>query len=119
MGRGALGMGGLAGGFETPGLEATGGGLGLFATGGAGLFAKELEGREDAGELSAVAALAVLFQGAADPLEDAIPGKTAIGFAEASAVTDDGLETGVGTGRVLGGGAGAATGAALGGTSSR
>ena len=136
-GRGAVGIGGFppaTGGLGAPGLLAKGGGvgLGLFATGGGGgLPARELPGREAAGVL-ALEPFAVVagdfFHGVADPFDGAIPGNTATGFAEASAVT--GLATifgaagapgGRGAAGGGGGGGGAAAGLALGlgGTSSK
>ena len=69
-----------------------GGGAGFgFVPIGGGFAASELPGLDDVGvwsaEESCVAADAVRFQGAADPLEGAIPGKTATGLAEGFAVT--------------------------------
>lgn len=90
---GALGVG-LAptgGGFApTGGLAATTGGLGLAATGGGALPAIELDGRELAGESSGVelVPVTVFFQGVAEPLAGAIPGKTATGLALALAATE-------------------------------
>ena len=50
----------------------------------------ELEGLEFAGVLSdePLVAPGAFFHGVADPLADAIPGKTDTGFAEESATTD-------------------------------
>lgn len=108
VGLAAAGTGGLAGaglfptgGFGEAGFAATGGGLGLEATGGGTL---PLAGVSD------------FFQGVVDPLAAAIPGNTDTGLANASAASVG--AAGVGTGRVLGGGGGAA-GAALGEASSR
>lgn len=101
-----------------PGLAPTGGGLGFVATGGGGLEAKELEGRELAGELSPLAG--AFFQGVADPLALAIPGKTETGFADGLAATAEGVILAVGAGALLrGGGGGAAGAASSGGTSSK
>lgn len=134
-GLGAVGIGGLPGGLGTPGFEARGGadGLGLAATGGGGLPARELDGLELAG-LSSDAVDDTFFHGVADPLEGAMPGKTDTGLAEESAATDlmDCLadEIGVGFtegeadvaeggGRRFGGGGGGGGAFAWGGTSSR
>lgn len=138
----AAGTGGLAPTFGgAPGFAAKGGGPGFgFGAGGGPLDASELTGREFVGVVSLddpfVPIDAVFFQGAADPFEGTIPGKTATGFADGSAVIGFGnvlaVEavgvTGVtgaagavgGTRRPPGGGGGGA-GAALGfgGTSSR
>ena len=76
-------------------------GLGLAATGG-GTF---VAGRELESELEGVT---VFFQGVADPLLGAIPGKTETGFAVALAVEE--VISTLGTGPLLGGG-GAAGGA--------
>ena len=103
--------------------------------------ASELVGRELVGVVSRedplVPVEAVFFQGAADPLEGIIPGKTATGLADGSAVTGLGNVRGVawvaeaveeigaagaagGTRRPAGGGGGGAGAAlGLGGTSSR
>lgn len=132
-GRGAVGIGGFPGTFGPPGpgFAATGGGgLGFEATGGGGLGAKELDGRELAGLESVDAPLlacGVFFHGAAEPFDGPIPGKTAMGFADASAVTDlmviegpvPGPAGGGGGRRPMGGGGGAATAFGFGGTSSR
>jgi hypothetical protein len=109
----------------------------LVATGGGGLPAKELGGLEPTGVLSdeSLAEPGGFFHGVADPLDDAIPGKTDTGFADASATTDlidilaavvgakDGLEVAgaiEGGGRRFGGGGGGARAAlGFGGTSSR
>lgn len=135
------------GGLGAPGFAPTGGGagLGLFPTGGGGALPapRELVGRE----LEEVAGdevpfvpfpLGVFFQGVADPLDGAIPGKTAIGFADGLAETDCGVILGAdevavfgaaGAGGAAGalgaagggggGGGGAAAALGLGGTSSR
>ena len=80
-GRGAAGIGGFP---PTAGFAPTAGGFGLAAAGGGGtLEANELEGRELAGESSELEG--VFFQGVADPLLGAIPGKTETGFADAFA----------------------------------
>ena len=83
---------GVAGtlGFPTKGFIPTGG-FGLAATGGRELagVASELEG--------------VFFQGVADPLPAAIPGKTETGFAVALAA--EGVISTLGAGAFLGGGA--------------
>ncbi len=119
-------MGGFPGALGAPGFAPTGGGLGLLAkAGGGGLFPSTLEGLEEPGESSDVAA-DDFFQGVADPFPAAIPGKTETGFAEAFAVTDCagnfvaavGAFGAAGAGLARGGGGGAA-GAAVGGTSSR
>ena len=130
-------MGGLVptlGGAPTAGLLATGGGgpgLGFAANGG-GFGAATLPGLEVVGVLlcDESAADAVLFHGAADPFEGAIPGKTATGFADGSAETDlspalsaAGAAGGAGVARLAAGGGGGGGGGAaafgLGGTSSR
>lgn len=85
----AVGTGGFPGILGAAGLDATGGGgAGFFPTGGAGgdLTPAVLEGREFVGGVTVAAA--GLFQGAAVPLEGAMPGNTDTGFAEALAVTD-------------------------------
>lgn len=111
LGAAGLPTGGLGG---APGFAATGGGFGLFATGGGGPRAIELEGLELAGVLSVepLVALGAFFHGVADPLDGAIPGKTDTGFADESAATDliGTLATAVGAG-----GAGGAAGAEGGG----
>ena len=59
--------------------------------GGGGFPAKELPGRDPAGEdpfESPEEARAGFFQGVADPLFATIPGNTETGLADASAVTD-------------------------------
>jgi len=111
-GRGAVGIEGL----PTGGFAPTAGGFGLAATGGGGFGANELEGRESAGEASELES--VFFQGVADPLLAAIPGKTETGLADALAT--EGVMSTLGAGAFLGG-AGGAGGAwtAFGGTSSR
>jgi hypothetical protein len=87
----AVGTGGFPGIFGAVGLVATGGGgAGFFPTGGAGgagFAPAELDGREFAGVVP-VDAAGVLFHGGAAPLEDAMPGNTDTGFAEALAVRD-------------------------------
>lgn len=113
--------------FGAPGLLATGGGpgLGFDATGGLG--ASALPGRELVGVVSldpfVAAVVAVFFHGVAEPFDGAMPGKTAIGFAEGSAEMDFGAALAAGaagvteTGRRFaggGGGGGGGTGAALG-----
>jgi hypothetical protein len=110
-GRDAVGTGGLPGALDVPGLLAIGGagGFGLFATGGGGGFpARELAGRELAGVLSLedplVAAGTVFFQGVAEPFAGAIPGKTDIGLAEASAATDFGNTFAAGAAEAAGAG---------------
>lgn len=121
FGLGALGMGGLLGGFGAAGFAPTGGpnGFGLAATGGGGVGDIELEGLEDAG--GSPDDEGVFFHGVADPLEDPIPGKTETGFADTSAVNGlvDGLGCAGWAGRFLGGGGGAGTAATFGGASSR
>lgn len=84
-GRGAVGMGGFPGTF---GFEATGGGAGLgFAATGGGLLARELAGRDPVGLESLESSVPkFLFQGAADPFDDSIPGSEATTFACASPV---------------------------------
>jgi len=67
-----------------------GGGAGFFPTGGAGgggLAPAVLEVREFV-RVVTVDAAGVFFQGAAVPLEGAMPGNTDTGFADALAVTD-------------------------------
>ena len=91
-----------------PGFAPTGG-FGLTATGGGTFEANEL-GRELASELEGV-----IFQGVADPLPGAIPGKTEAGFGVALAA--EGVISTLGSGAFLGGAAGGA--GALCGTSSR
>jgi hypothetical protein len=128
-GRGAVGTGGLPG-ILGAGFAATGGavGFGLAATGGGGLPARELPGRELAGDSEGEAeAGVVFFQGAADPFAGTIPGNTETGFALTSAEIDDtatlaaeGIDLGTagpGGDTLRGGGGGA--GAAAAGTSSR
>jgi len=122
-GLGATGIGGFAapglapaaGGLGAEGFAVTGGALGLEATGGTTLPLVGVT-RSEASDTGVEG----FFHGAADPFEGTIPGNTAIGLAEASAVTEVGATLGVGegTGRVLGGGGGA-EGAALGGANSR
>lgn len=86
-----MGIGGLPGGLTAPGFAATGGGatFGFVATGGGGFAPSELEGRELAGVGSPepFAEPGGFFQGVADPFEGVRPGKTAIGLADAPAVT--------------------------------
>jgi hypothetical protein len=83
-------MGGFPGIFGAVGFVPTGGGgAGFFPTGGAGgagFAPAALSGREFAGVVP-VDAPGALFHGGA-PLEDAMPGNTDTGFAEASAVRD-------------------------------
>jgi len=134
-GLGAVGIGGLPGGLVAPGFAATGGGItfGFVATGGGGLAFSALEGLELVGVVFAesLVGAAGFFQGVAEPLEGASPGKTATGLADASAITDltagvifgaaaVASAAGVDGGRRRAGGGGAA-GGALGflGTSSR
>ena len=94
----------------------------MFATGGGGLPAIELEGLELGGVLSdePLVTPGAFFHGIADPLDGAIPGKTDTGLADESAATDlidtlaaeDGVSvvaTVEGGGRRFGGGGGAAT----------
>lgn len=121
---GGLGAEGTAGLPPTlgaiPGFAPMGGvGLGLVATGGGGFEANELEGRELAGELLSLAG--AFFQGVAEPLAAAMPGKTETGFAEGLAVTAEGVNlAAAGVGTLLRGGGGGAGGAAgCGGTSSK
>lgn len=125
VGRGAVGTGGLLGTLGA-GLDPTAGagGFGFTPTGGGGLLARELDGRESE---SSVVVNGVFFHGAADPLAGAIPGNTDTGFADALAVSDwtgtfavVGLVAlaGVGTGRPRGG-AGGAAGPGLGSTNSK
>lgn len=84
----AVGTGGLPGIFGAVGFVATGGGgAGFFPTGGAGFAPAVLDGREFAGVVP-VDTAGVLFHDGAAPLEDAMPGNTDTGFAEASAVRD-------------------------------
>ncbi len=130
MGLGAVGTGGFPGALGV-GFAATTGGLGFAATGGGPLDAKELDGRELAGESSGVELLVgVFFHGVAEPFAAAMPGKTATGFAFAFAVRDA-TETfawedvtgvcftpGAGGGALDLGGGGGAGAAAFGGTSS-
>lgn len=89
-GREAVGTVGLPGAFGAPGLLARGGGPGLGFTAGGGAFvARELVGLELAGVLPLEAPFvvaAVFFHGVAEPLEGAMPGNTATGFADGSAV---------------------------------
>lgn len=145
-GLGAVGGGGLpppglgAGGFgDTPGFAASGGGFGLFAMGGGPLAPMELPGLELTGVVSVelpVDPPSGFFHGAANPLEGAIPGKTATGLADAFAAMDvldaltigtaaglgavgAGAGAGAGMGRRPGGGGGAAGAFGLGGTNSR
>jgi hypothetical protein len=116
---GGLGAAGT-GGFPAPGLAATGGGFGLEATGG-GAFVT-VAGVLDGCGLGVAFGKAGFFHGVADPLElPPIPGKTAIGFAELSAVTEVTEGFGGGAAGAAGrrGGGGGAAGIALGGTSSR
>lgn len=90
-GRAAVGIGGLPGGLAAPGFAATGGGVALgFAATGGGALPPELTGREFAGVISAesLAEPAGFFQGAAEPFEGTIPGKTATGLADTSAAID-------------------------------
>jgi len=105
IGREAVGIGGFPG-FVALGLAARGGavGFGLVATGGGGFLAKELDGREFAGEPSEEI---VFFQGVAEPFPGTIPGKTETGLADASAVKDcaTGLEAADGVGFMAAGGA--------------
>jgi len=116
------------------GFAATGGGLGLFAIGGGGLAAMELEGRELGGVLfdePLLVAAGVFFQGVADPLAGAIPGKTDTGLADESAAMGLTGILGEDTARVVDaaagiegggrrlGGSGAATALGFEGTSSR
>lgn len=70
----------MPGGFGAAGLTPTAGGLGFAAIGGGGLLASELEGLELAGE--SLDTGFVFFQGVAEPLPAAIPGKTETGLAE-------------------------------------
>jgi len=107
VGRGAVGIPGfpLGVGFAAT----TGAGLGLFATGGGGFAARELPGRELAGE--SLDAVGVFFHGVADPFAGAMPGNADTGLADASAITGAGLVTAfAGTGRRAGGGGAAAAG---------
>ena len=91
----AAGTGGFAptfGGAAAPGFAANGGGPGFgFGAGGGALDTRELVGRELVGVVSCedpfVPVDAVFFHGAADPFAGIIPGKTATGFADGSAVT--------------------------------
>lgn len=124
------------------GFDAIGGGegLGLVAIGGGCFAANELDGREDAGVLfddPVADPLIGFFQGAAEPLVGARPGKTATGLADTSAVTDFTEMTGTvgfevdagvevvattgaeGGGGRAGGGRAAGVGLVFGGTSSR
>lgn len=109
-GRGAAGTAG----FPIEGFAPIGGGFGLAATGGGDLEVNELEGAGVASELEGV-----FFQGVADPLLPAIPGKTETGLADALAT--EGVISTLGTGAFLGGAGGGGGGAAtvFGGTSSR
>lgn len=89
-----------------------------FAAMGGGTLAAELAGLEPAGVLFSEDA-AGFFQGAADPFPPPIPGNTAIGLAEASAATEEGVTLGTfDAGRGLAGGGGGG-GAAAAGTGSR
>ena len=126
------------GGAGAPGFAAKGGGPGFgFGAGGGAFDASELLGRELVGVVSTeepfVPVDAVFFQGAADPFAGIIPGKTATGFAEGSAVIGFGKvldaagaagaaaaagATGGGR-RPAGGGGGAGAAFGFGGTSSR
>jgi len=99
-GRGAAGTAG----FPTRGFVPIGGGFGLAATGGGDLEVNELEGAV-ASELEGV-----FFQGVADPLLPAIPGKTETGFADALAT--EGVMSTLGVGAFLGGAGGGGGGAA-------
>lgn len=92
----------MAPGLGGGGLAPTAG-LGLAPMGG-GTFAAELEGLELSGVEPAVVA-AGFFQGVGPPFDPPIPGNTATGFADALAVTADGLGT-VEVGRGLEGGGG-------------
>lgn len=134
-GRAAVGIGGFPGGLAAPGFAATGGGgaFGFAATGGGAFTPTELEGREFAGVISAESLVkpAGFFQGAAEPFEGIMPGKTATGLADTSAAIDltviatlgaAGVEDTVGTdggGLRAGGGGGAGGPRGALGTSSR
>ena len=106
VGRGAAGIVD----FPTEGFALTGG-FGLVATGGGAFEANELGGRELASELEGGT-----FQGVADPLLGAFPGKTETGFVVALAA--EGVISTLGSGAFLGGGTVGGAGA-LCGTSSR
>lgn len=75
-----------------------------------------LGGRELAAELS-LELEGVIFQGVADPLLGAIPGKTETGLADTLAT--EGVTSTLGGGALLGGGGAGGAEAAFGGTSSR
>lgn len=125
-----MGTGGLAPTFGAPGLLATGGGVGFgFVDNGGAFGAVELAGAGTWAD-PFVDVDDVFFHGAAEPLEGAIPGKTATGLAEGSATIDftaafaDGATGAVGAGAIEGGrrfagsGGGGGAGVALG-TNSR
>ena len=130
VGRDAVGIIGFPGIFGAPGFAASGGpGLGLAAIGGGALGIPAADdGRELFGLVLAFEGVD-FFQGVAEPLEGAMPGKTDTGLADASAVTVDdfvvevAVDFGVlgGGRRPAGGGRDAAAAAALGlgGTNSR
>ena len=112
-GRGAEGTGGFPGTLGAPGFAASAGagGLNLVAAGGAGAGLVE-------------EAASGCFQGVAEPLDGAIPGKTDTGLADA--IPPDALSVELapavgmeGGGRRPGGGGGGTAGLAVGGISSR
>lgn len=118
-GRGAAGIAGLPGCFAA-GFTATGGGpgFGLFATGGGGFPAVELDGRELVGVVPVEVFAPGFFHGVEDDVGTA-PGKTATGFADASATiglaVTFGVEAPMGAPGAEGGGRRAGGGGAVGG----